>query len=89
MQEPVKKKFYNVSEYAELVGDSIQTVYRDIRAGLIPHIQHGPRKKIWIPAEVLDGHSGNSAPLNNVQDKTSIAKNSVESFSGPEPDWLG
>ena len=86
MDTGVKKKFCTVAEYAQLSGDSISTVRREIRAGNLAYRQSGPRKKIKIPIEALENPSiernpQQIEPPKQVDDQT-------ETFSGPQPDWL-
>jgi len=82
------KRFYTVAEFAELTGDSESTIRREIRAGNLPFLQSGPRKKIRIPSEALDIRSEPSSPSPDTEANHGQQLNQPEKISGPNPDWL-
>ena len=85
---PISKRFYTVAEFAELTGDSESTIRREIRAGNLPFLQSGPRKKIRIPSEALDIRSEPSSPGPDTESKHGQQLDQPEKIPGPNPDWL-
>ena len=87
MVVPVEKQFFTIAEFARITGDSESTIRRAIRAGSLPYQQSGPRKKIKIPIEALEMPSVERDPQPVVTSKQADIQ--TETFSGPQPDWLG
>ena len=85
---PTTKLFFTVAEFAKISGDSVSTVRREIRAGNLPFLQSGPRKKIRIPSEALDIRSEPSSPSPDTEANHGQQLNQPEKISGPNPDWL-
>jgi excisionase family DNA binding protein len=85
---PNSKRFFTVSEFAELTGDSQSTIRREIRTGNLPFLQSGPRKKIRIPLEALEIRSEASFGGPDAEANQGQQQNQPEKIPGPNPDWL-